>query len=281
MKIPSAFFFFFQFRAISREDERGGSKRGTAWGKYSRTQEKYQDSNRDVIAPYSALESPAEFHFLRAKNHHKRATGDTNSLHLSFKLDFSSAISAARALGLHSEPPRLWSGPADRFGMECSTYFLSYNALSCKNPSPAPSTIPGRISATLLNLHRDESMANLRERRQVEGGKGCNGTKPKWQDGKMLYYRASVVMKLPGTIASEHAIKNKLYLPRFPRTTLSISSDKIAIKRARVCARAQARSLDLLPLLRLVNNRERARVESNRRKLPEWKNVWSAGGRAR
>lgn len=83
----------------------------------------------------------------------------------------------------------------------------------------------------------------------------------------MLYYRARVVMKLPGTVASEeHAIKNKLYLPRFPWATLSISLDKIVIKRARARMRESASpSLDLLPLPRLVNNRERARVESKRR----------------
>lgn len=63
------------------------------------------ESNRDINAPRSLCSrTRAGFHFLRAKNHRKRATGDTNSPHLSFKLDFSPAISVARALGLHSEP---------------------------------------------------------------------------------------------------------------------------------------------------------------------------------
>lgn len=71
----------------------------------------------------AALESSSlEFHFLRAKNHRKRATraargegregeeerGDTNSPHLSFKLDFSSAILAARAR-ITFRAPSLWS----------------------------------------------------------------------------------------------------------------------------------------------------------------------------
>lgn len=62
-----------------------------------------------------------------------------------------------------------------------------------------------------------------------------------------------IVMKVPGMGRVRASYKEQI-IPRSPWATLSISRDKIAIKRA--YARALARPLDLLPLLRLVNNRE-------------------------
>lgn len=78
---------------------------------------------------------------------------------------------------------------------------------------------PGRISTTLLNLRHDESMANLRERtqrgREWRGeGKGGRRTEPKRSRMGKRFIMEPVVMKVPGMVASERAIKNKLYLPR-------------------------------------------------------------------
>jgi len=142
------------------------------WGKYSRTHEKYRDSNRNRAA--FGTRKPGRVSFPTREESSQESNGDTNSLHLSFKLDFSSAISVARALGLHSEPPRLWSGRLIDLAWNAPlTFCRTLVRILPPLPPLSSSHSPKRISTTLLNLRHDESMANLRERedgRKEEGG---------------------------------------------------------------------------------------------------------------
>lgn len=115
------------------------------------------ESNRDAIEPRSILESPVSSFISYARRiivREQREGGekrDTNSPHLSFKLDFSSAILAvsvsARARSDYIQSPFALIGRADRFGMECSTYFLSFArknpfSLSLSLSVPSPRSVP-------------------------------------------------------------------------------------------------------------------------------------------
>lgn len=83
---------------------------------------------------------------------------------------FPGNLGRARARITFGAPLPALIGPADRFGMECSTYFLSFARKNLTLP-------PGWISTTSLNLRHDESMASLRDRRRAV--KGRKETKPK------------------------------------------------------------------------------------------------------
>lgn len=120
-------------------------------------------------------------------------------------------------------------------------------------------------------------MGNPRQLQMEELTKEYGAETVRWEK---CFITKPIVMKVPRMGRVRPSYKEQI-IPRSPWATLSISRDKIAIKRA--YARALARRSIYCRLLRLVNNRERNAsrerererlIEKERtRKFPEWRNV--------
>lgn len=136
-----------------REVEVGGGE--SRWRQEYSAARRVSESNRDVIAsaPGQSFISYARRIIIRGQRGYKFPP---------FKFQirfFLGNLGGARSLGLHSEPLVALIGTADRFGMECSTYFLSF---ARKNSSPTPVPLPPRAFLPLA-LSPRTARANLND----------------------------------------------------------------------------------------------------------------------
>lgn len=105
--------------------------------KYSRSIRRISESNRDINAPRSVHEREPGLSFISyARRIIVREQRGYKFPPFKFQIRFfPSNLGSARARITFGAPLPALIGPADRFGMECSTYFLSFarkNFPSCR-----------------------------------------------------------------------------------------------------------------------------------------------------